>query len=167
MAFPNDVGTGSILRVVQVDPATGAPAATASAANLAAYSSSGAGLVSLPGQWVVTNNPAAGTRASVTRAAGAAGVRHVLTGIIIVLSASTALAAINTVTINVLDGISNSGVILFAVQVTLTATTLLPTTIPIPPLNVPGSAATAMTVEGTASVGNLMESLTMIGYDGS
>jgi hypothetical protein len=157
---------GLIIGAVPVD-ATGAPMKTGSAAQLALQSGNGALLEVSPGTWAVSSNPAAGTAASASKAAGGAGVRHVLTGIIVILSATTALAGITTVTINIRDGAAGAGTILAALQVTLGAATLPPTAVPIPPLNIPGSAATAMTIEGSAAVGNLMESITMIGYDAS
>jgi hypothetical protein len=140
---------------------------SASAANLAAQSGLGAALTALPGQWVASSNPGAGTAASASRAAGGAGVRHVCTGGIIVLSATTALAGITTVTFNFRDGASGAGTILFTVQVTLPAAVVPAFSIPLPPLNLVGSANTAMTLEGSAAVGNLMESATLFGYDAS
>jgi hypothetical protein len=164
----NGLAGGNGLVVVpslQDNAGNGVAAWRAAAVTLASLSSAGAAVSTPPGQWAASNNPGAGVAASASRAAGGVGVRHVATGGIIILSATTALAGITTVTFNFRDGATGAGAILFAVQVTLPAAVIPVTAIAIPPINIPGSANTAMTLEGSAAVGNLLESVSLFGYD--
>lgn len=137
----------------------------ASAANLAALPASGAILAAGPGSWSVPSTPAAGAQASATRAAGGAGVRHVATMAIVTFSATTALAAISTLTVNLRDGATGAGAVLAALQWTLPAAVVAAVCFPIPLPEIVGSAATAMTLESAAAIGNLMVSVTLCGYD--
>jgi len=132
---------------------------------LIAESSKGALLVAPPGSWAINNLPAVSTRATISRAAGAAGVSHVCTGLSFGFSATTPLGAIVTVTINLRDGATGAGTVLWAWQFTLPAAVISPFQLSLSGLNFVGSAATAMTLEFGALVTNLLEFVTLSGYD--
>lgn len=138
---------------------------SAAAAILAAQSSVGAQLIAAPGQWSVTHSPAVNTVATITKAAGAAGVRHVCTSLLGALSAPGA-AATPVLNLRLRDGVSGAGTILwsathmagigFADEVSQTG------------LNIVGSAATAMTLEFDIAPGaNNFASVALTGYDAS
>lgn len=137
----------------------------ASATNLALLSGTGAGLKTGPGEWAVTHTPAAGAQATITRAAGAAGVAHVCKGISFTFSAVAAEAG--TILVNLRDGASGAGTILqswrvgpFALNGSLV--------FGLSDLNIIGSAATAMTLEfAAAGAGTNFESVALRGFDAS
>lgn len=139
---------------------------TASAAALAAQSGLGARLVALPGTWSVPSAPAVSLQASASKAAGAAGVRHVCTDIEFGFSAGTAVAAA-TVTVNLRDGVTGAGTILKTWQFALPAATVAPFSINLSGLSIPGTAATAMTLEFSALLTNLLQFCNLGGYDAS
>lgn len=139
----------------------------ASAAVLAAQSGIGAEVAALPGNWTANNAPAAGSAASASKAAAAAGVRHVCTNVAFGFSASTALAGASTVTVNLRDGATGAGTVLKTWQFTLPAATVAPVHVELSGLSEVGTAATAMTLEFAAAVGNLMTYCDLGGYDAS
>jgi hypothetical protein len=140
---------------------------SASAAALAAQSGIGSALVALPGTVPTTSNPAAGAQASASRAAGGAGVRHICTALSFGFSATTALAGITTLTINLRDGATGAGGVLRAWTFTLPAAAQAPFSVNLSGLSIPGSAATAMTLESSAAIGNLMVFTSFDSYDAS
>ncbi len=99
-----------------------------------------------------------------TQAAGGAGVRNVCESISCCLSATTALGAPTTVTVNLRDGASGAGTILQSWQLTLPAATLLPVVLKLSGLHIQGSPNTAMTFECASAVTNLMQAVSMSGY---
>lgn len=108
------------------------------------------------------NFPAVNTRASSTRAAGAAGVRHVLTGLTAVLAAGATAPAAAQLDVRVRDGILDTGTILWQSVITLPATAGAMNGITRSGLWIPGTAATAMTIEFSAAGGaNTFESVSM------
>lgn len=139
-----------------------------SAANLALTGPTGGGvsgseLVHLPGDWAVNSTPAAATQATASRAAGAAGVRHVCTSISATL-ATGATAQAAAALVNLRDGATGAGTILWSKQV------ILPTNgvweVDLGGLNILGSAATAMTLEfSAAGVAGSFESVSLTGHD--
>lgn len=139
---------------------------SSSAANMSASTSGMGGQISTaPGMWAVQSNPAAGTAASASRAAGGAGVRHVCTSVYVAISATTAIAA-GTLTFNLRDGATGAGTVLMSWQVIEAAATVpFTVVVQLSGLAVFGSAATAMTLEGSASVANLVSSINLTGYD--
>lgn len=171
----NTAGSGGALPgVVDIVGASDGALAQAlqlgSAANLAGFASN-KGLVSTaPGSWSVQSTPAVSTAPSATKAAGAAGVRHVATGVLISLSA---VAAQTIIYFTLRDGATGAGTILW--QVGLIApigTNIGPLALPLP--NLPGTAATAMTLEltnaagaVTAPVTNNFATATLFGMDAS
>lgn len=145
---------------------------SASAANLAAQSGLGAVLAAPPGQWSVTHSPAANNQATITKAAGAAGVRHVATSITATLSTNTAAQSVSVI-VNLRDGATGAGTILWSTRLTIDTNVATIGGAPIAGialsgLNIPGSAATAMTLEFAANGGaNIFESVALTGYDAS
>jgi hypothetical protein len=137
----------------------------ASAANLAAQSSKGANLATGPGNWTLVSAPATGVQATATKAAGAAGVRHVLTSIHAEINATAAQAPLSVV---VRDGASGAGTIIWQARLSAQVTPFADSRVELSGLNLIGSAATAMTVEFTAAgVGTTFETLSATGYDAS
>ncbi|HEV3129595.1 MAG TPA: hypothetical protein VGY32_11465 [Solirubrobacteraceae bacterium] len=134
----------------------------ASAANQVLAPVKGVQLVTGPGGFAVQNQPAANTQATVTQAAGAAGVRHVCTSI---SAAITAGASAGTVVfVNLRDGASGAGTILWSIA--LDAPANGSDTVTISGLNIVGTAATAMTLEFSAAGGiTTNETVALTGYD--
>ena len=114
--------------------------------------------------WVVSHAPAVSQQATASKAAGAAGVKHVATGLSFGLSARTAVAA-STVTVNLRDGATGAGTILASWTFDLVAATLAPITVSLSGLQLQGSAATAMTLEFGALLTNLLEFVNLVGND--
>lgn len=138
---------------------------TNSAATLSGTTQPFGQLVANPGEWSINHTPALNTQATITRAAGAAGVRHVCRSIsatLIGLAASVEA----TVLVNLRDGATGAGTILWSTRLLVTGTTGSETGISISGLNILGSAATAMTLEFAAAGGaNTFESVALTGYD--
>lgn len=108
------------------------------------------------------NFPAVNTRASVTRVAGAAGVRHILTGLTVVLAAGATTPTAVQLDVRVRDGILDTGTILWQAVIALPATAGVMNGITRAGLWIPGTAATAMTIEFSAAGGaNTFESVSM------
>src|SRR5881409_2359304 len=91
-------------------------------------------------QWIANHAPAVSLQATASKAAGAAGVKHVCTALSFVLSARTAVAATDVI-VNLRDGATGAGPILKSWTFALTAATLVPITITLSGLKIPGSAA--------------------------
>ena len=137
---------------------------SASAANLAAASGLGVELTTGPGNWTTVSAPAVAIVATTTRAAGAAGVRHVCNAITATLAAgATAQTPIN---VYLRDGATGVGAILWAG--TLSAPVNGSGVVGLSGLNIFGSVATVMTLEfSAASVAGCLEAVTLGGYDAS
>lgn len=140
-----------------------APIESGTAANLAATVSTKALLHVAPGNWSVTHTPAAATQATITKAAGAAGVRHVCTSI------SATLATIGTaqstdLQLNLRDGATGAGTILWSRSIVLPTNAVW--NVDLSGVNIVGSAATAMTLEfDAANATASFASVAMTGYD--
>lgn len=124
--------------------------ASAGAATLAAEPTVGAQLVTEPGEWTEIVEPALAAVASVTKAAGAAGVRHVCKGIYANCSAAAGAGG-PILFVRLRDGAAGAGTIIWTGTLTTAANTTA--MINISGLNVIGSAATAMTLEFSAGPG--------------
>lgn len=140
--------------------------ASASATSLTTSPTPPAALVAPPGNWSVSSNAGLGVASSASKAAGAAGVRHILTGYTLTISSQAAPAA-GTVTINIRDGASGAGTVLEAITVQIPAALYAPVVIARSGLSLPGSAATAMTVEQSAAYAAVAASISFEGYDAS
>lgn len=131
------------------------------AAYAAATTKRGLTAVAGPGNWTLTHAPAVNTQATATKAAGAAGVRHVLTSLRAVVNAVAAQTTPLLVTVR--DGASGTGTILWQSKVTALAGT--DGVVELSGVNIVGSAATAMTVEfGAAGTTNNFEVVSATGY---
>lgn len=165
-----NVSTGGLLALARnylYDGAAWDRQRSAGAAALAALSSQGAMLVALPGQWAINNVPAAATQATVSRAAGGAGVRHVCTAIdaTLIIPPTVNQPAIQ---LNVRDGATGAGTILFSRQFGVGAALAAggQQVVSLAGLNIVGSAATAMTIEfSAAGEATTLQSVAMAGYD--
>lgn len=136
-----------------------------SASQLAGQSANGAVLTVLPGNFSAINNPAAGAQASASVAAGGTTVRHVA-NCITFSSGSTTAPALTALTVNLRDGASGAGSIIWTHEVVISASTGQNT----PPvevcgLNIVGSPNTAMTLEFSAGLANLIEAVSFSGYN--
>lgn len=101
-----------------------------------------ASLSASPGEWAVNSEPAVSTQATATKAAGAAGVRHVCRSLHFSLAA---VAAQTIISARVRDGASGAGTILWSQQIIAPAGSAVH--IELSDLNIVGSPATAMTFE--------------------
>lgn len=116
--------------------------------------------------WTASHAPAANTQAVASRAAGGAGVRHVCTAISITVTGGAVAPAAGVVTINLRDGATGAGTILDTWNVGVEAVAGKCVPINLSGLYVPGSAATAMTLESSAAPGaNVQVSCSLFGYD--
>src|SRR5262249_1708584 len=88
----------------------------ASAANLAASISSGAALGEKGPRWRVVSAPAVSVRASASKAAGAAGVRHLTDCVFFALSATTAPTA-TMLSAQLRDGATGAGTVIWQMNV--------------------------------------------------
>lgn len=119
---------------------------TASAANQSAANPPGALQVASVGNFGIQHTPAAAAQATISRAAGGAGVRHIATAITIAIAPVAAQAPL---IFNLRDGASGVGAILWSV--TLTAPAGVGQVVTISGLSIPGTANTAMTLESAAA----------------
>lgn len=138
--------------------------APATAAVQSAFSGAGAIPTANIGCWAKQHTPAVSIQATTFQPASATGARHVCTAVCFGWSASTAVAA-TTVTVKLIDGVSGGALVLWAWQFALTAATALPVIIPVTDLAIVGSINTAMTLEFSALLVNLMQFVNMTGYD--
>lgn len=165
----NDSGDGlatgighlsSMAHLLAFNGATWDRVRTNSASVLAGTTQPFGGLVAEPGEWAVNSEPAVNTLATATRAAGAAGVRHVCRSLHFSLNA---VAAQTNIYCRVRDGASGAGTILWSQAVALPAGGLY--SIALSGLNIVGSPATAMTFEwSAASAGGNFETAGGTGY---
>lgn len=162
-----DISTDNLLSVLSApyffNGVTSDKARSASASVLSAFSGIGAQVVSNPGEWAIQHTPAAATQATITRAAGGAGVRHICRSITCSILAT---AAQGQIILNLRDGASGAGTILWSAQFALAAGTS--DRITLSGLNIVGSANTAMTLETAAApAATNFASVSLTGYDAS
>lgn len=168
------VGTASApttderLQYVKLDGGIAGSSAPIEAGNAAAIAAgvSTKALLTVPcGNWYVTHAPAAAAQATASKAAGAAGVRHVCTGFTVTLAGGAAAPTAALVTVNLRDGATGAGTIISTLTLAVTAVAGMCVVHHVGPLNVFGTAATAMTVETSAATGaNVSASVTLYGY---
>lgn len=114
------------------------------------------------GGWTKNHAPAAATQATISQAAGAAGIKNVCTSITVSL-ASAAAPTVGVVIFNLRDGATGAGTILWTARLSLPATSGEAKSIA---LNcwIEGTAATAMTLETSgAPAANVQASVSMTG----
>lgn len=147
-------------------------ARSATSANLLSIAPVGAALVAPVANWSINHIPAAATQATISRAAGAAGIKHVCTSIHAKLRTATAATA-SAVQVNLRDGATGAGTILWATTLNIntnvaTVGGVLNDEITLTGLNIVGTAATAMTLEfAGAGAANTFEDVAMTGYTAS
>lgn len=111
----------------------------------------------------IVSNPAAGSQASASQGAAGAGLKNVATGIC--FSAGAVVApALTALTINLRDGASGAGTVKATFQVIIPAATGQSVVPFCAAVNVVGSANTAMTLEFSTLLANLIESVSLQGY---
>jgi hypothetical protein len=110
------------------------------------------------GGWIVVHEPGAAAQATVTKAAGAAGVKHVCTGIVATVAAAG--TAQTPVAVELVDG----STVILAAQLAAPINTCA--TLFLSGLAIEGTAATGMTLRfSAAGVAGSFEAVTLIGYD--
>jgi hypothetical protein len=116
-------------------------------------------------RWTGISQPAVSTQATFSRAA-AAGVRHVADCVSFSGGATTAVAAVAEITVNLRDGATGAGTVIWTqtIFIAAAAAQLVPT-FSVCGLALLGSPNTAMTLEFSALVTNLFESVSVSGYD--
>jgi len=149
------------------DGSTWDRARSSSAAALSGFTSAGAGLMTLPGNWAINHTPATATQATISRAAGGAGVRHVCTSIdaafIIPNGVNQAL-----ITLNLRDGATGAGTILWSRRfgVGVAVASDAQQEVSLTGLNIVGTANTAMTLEfSAAGAATTSQSVALCGFD--
>jgi hypothetical protein len=165
----DDVG-GVQYQRVKICVGTDGAAADVTPATATTMTASVAGAQAIPvaniGNWSEISAPAANTQATVSRAAGATGVRHVCTGISAALVATATAPTAVQLTIHLRNGPATSGTPLWSEVISLPATAGATSAVNLTGLSLIGSAATAMTLEFNAAGGaNTVESVTVMGYD--
>jgi hypothetical protein len=131
---------------------------------LTARNSIGAQLTEKGSRWTVIHNPAANSQATASIASEAS-VRHVVDCVSFSAGATTA-PALTALTVNIRDGASGAGTIIWTYQVIIPAATgqsVAPHSIC--GLNLVGTTATAMTAEFSAGLTSLIESVSISGYN--
>lgn len=159
---PTTVGAMlALARMQAFDGTNFARLRTASAANLSAAQAPFPLLSANPGQWAIQQTPGSATQATITRAAGGAGVRHVCNSISISL---LAVAAQGQIIFNLRDGASGAGTILWSISVIALAGDSKQITIS--GLQIFGTANTAMTLESAAApAATNFATVALTGYD--
>ena len=138
---------------------------TTSAGTLSAALNLGAQLSEKGARWIIRANPAAGGQASISQSASIIGSRHVA-DCVSFSGGSIVAPALTSLTVNLRDGATGAGTLLWSQTVVISAVTgqnVNPFSIC--GLNLIGSANTAMTVEYSASLANLIEAVSLTGYD--
>ena len=113
------------------------------------------------GQFNLFHIPAAATQATISQAAGAAGVRNVATNLS--FSITTVGTAQTVISVALRDGATGAGTVLWSKQFILPVHSPISENVPLP--HVMGTAATAMTLEWSAAgVAASLESVSLSGY---
>jgi hypothetical protein len=140
-------------------------APTATPVVIASLSANGALPIVFPGNWGIFNTPASGTQATVTRAAGAAGVRHVANCLAATFANNTNGGG-QAETVVIRDGAAGVGTIIFTTLLSTTGSGGSSDHIFLCGINAVGSPATPMTIEFTAAPpATELEAVQLNGYD--
>lgn len=134
------------------------------ATTLTSRNSIGVQLVEKPSRFSVISNPAAGSQATASIAAEAS-VRHVVDCVSFSAAANAAPAA-TLLTVNVRDGATGAGTVIWTWQIEIVAAIgqdVAPHSLC--GLNLTGTTNTAMTVEFSAALANLVESVSFSGFN--
>lgn len=131
----------------------------------AADGSSQATVLPLPAANVTASAhvPAANTQATISHAAGGAGVKRVCTSLSCVLAANTTAPSAAAVSVALRDGASGAGTVLWSHTMVLSAVAGAMNGIALADLWIPGTANTAMTLEFSGAAGaNTFESVSLV-----
>lgn len=112
----------------------------------------GVQIITNQAEWSIPHTPAVATRATITRAAGGAGVRHVCKAITATLAVAAADVGVAGVLVNLRDGATGAGTILWSKRLAVVAAGGI-ADVNITGLNIAGSPNTAMTLEFAAAPG--------------
>lgn len=134
-----------------------------SSESIAGTLANGATPVVTPGNWSIFNSGAGGAQATVTRSA-VTGVRHVANCISASAGAAAAPAA-TVLAVNLRDGASGVGPILWTTNITASATATNHGNVDVCGLNIVGTSGAAMTIEFVGGLANEVESVSLSGYD--
>ena len=116
------------------------------------------------GRWFAQSSPAAGAQATANHAAGGAGTFNIV-DCVGWAAGSTTAPVLTSLQVNLRDGASGAGTVLQSWEVVISASTgqnVAP--FQFCGLNIRGSSNTAMTIEFSASLANLIESVNMSGW---
>jgi len=139
-------------------------APTATPVVIASLSANGALSTVLPGNWGISSNPGGDNLATVSRSAGAAGVRHVANCVSVTWINNTASGPLGE-TVAIRDGATGVGTILWQNVLSATSSAGSSTVLNFCGLNLVGSPATAMTIEFLAAHSSFQEAVDLTGYD--
>jgi hypothetical protein len=124
----------------------------------------GAGLVEKSSRWSVVSNPAVSNQATASIAAEG-GVRHVA-DCVAFSAASTTAPSLTALTVNLRDGATGAGTVIWSYQLAAAnATGQNVTPFSTCGLNLVGTTNTALTLEFSALLTNLVESVSLSGYN--
>lgn len=113
------------------------------------------------GQFAIFHIPAAATQATITQAAGAAGVKNVATSI--AFSITTVGTAQTVISVALRDGATGAGTVKWSKQFILPVNSTISESVSLP--DIQGTAATAMTLEWSAAgVAASLQSVSLTGY---
>jgi hypothetical protein len=146
----NAISTGTVNAAVTISATQIEPAPTVS-------------IALNPSSFAVFSNPAAGSQATIAAAAGGAGVKNIAT-LVCFSAAATTAPVLTALTVNLRDGATGAGTVKWTMQLAIPASTGILAAPFCSPVNVIGTANTAMTLEFSASLANLIESVSLQGY---
>lgn len=116
--------------------------------------------------WAISSAPATSSQATVSKAA-VPGWRHVAGNVCFSGTTGGTAPAVTSFNVNLRDGATGAGTVLASWTVLIPATINVQAPAPFctGPLNIGGSVNTAMTIEFSASLTNLNENVSMVGFD--
>lgn len=156
-------GNSSLYRIRQSAISTGGPTVSANVGSAQIEPAPTVSLALPNTGFYVISNPAAGSQASASQAAAGANVKNVATEIC--FSAGAVVAPVLTaLTVNLRDGATGAGTVKATFEVIIPATTGQSVVPFCTMVSVIGTANTAMTLEFSAALANLIESATLHGY---
>jgi hypothetical protein len=122
--------------------------------------------VTSPTNWAVVHAPTANAQATISKAA-VVGTRHVCTSISATLTDDGTAATANNINVNLRDGTTGAGTILWTGMLGVTAVAGCSDKFIVTGLNIPGTANTAMTLEFAANGlgAHVWQTVAMTGYD--
>lgn len=137
---------------------------TTSAANLTGASTQAVLLTSAFDEWSISHRPAAATKATISKGAGAAGVRHVATAFSFTIAAGA--TAQTPLQIDIIDGASGGATRLWSGTIACPANGM--GVVAMSGVAFYGTAATALTLEfSAAGAANTVQAVTLWGYSTS